>query len=49
MKKTGLPAEKIGVFFISPCAAKATSVKNPIGSKEALIDGVLSRKWNAEI
>ncbi len=44
MKKTGLPADKIGVFFISPCAAKATSVKNPIGSKEALIDGVLSIK-----
>ncbi len=44
MEKTGLPAEKIGVFFISPCAAKATGVRNPIGSEKAWIDGVLSIK-----
>jgi len=44
MEKTGLPPEKIGVFFISPCAAKATSVRNPLGSSKPLIDGVLSIK-----
>lgn len=44
VQKTGLPPEKIGVFFISPCAAKATSVRNPLGSSKPLIDGVLSIK-----
>ncbi|MGF7396886.1 [Fe-Fe] hydrogenase large subunit C-terminal domain-containing protein [Thermoanaerobacterium thermosaccharolyticum] len=41
-KKTGLNDEEIGVFFISPCAAKVTSVKNPIGIKKSYIDGVFS-------
>ncbi|MDK2823631.1 MAG: hypothetical protein PWQ67_1088 [Clostridia bacterium] len=33
---------KIGVFFISPCAAKVTSVKNPLGVKKSYVDGVIS-------
>ncbi len=44
VRKTGLAPSEIGVFFISPCAAKATSVKNPLGSSHALVDGVLSIK-----
>lgn len=42
MAKTGLPVEKIGVFFISPCPAKVTSAKSPIGIKQSYVDGVLS-------
>ncbi len=44
VRKTGLNPCEIGVFFISPCAAKATSVRNPIGNNEPLVDGVLSIK-----
>lgn len=44
VEKTGLAPEKIGVFFISPCAAKATTVHNPIGLKKSPISGVLSIK-----
>ncbi|ABY95113.1 MULTISPECIES: [Fe-Fe] hydrogenase large subunit C-terminal domain-containing protein [Thermoanaerobacter] len=44
IKKTGLKQEEIGVFFISPCAAKVTSVKNPIGIEKSKIDGVFSMK-----
>jgi iron only hydrogenase large subunit-like protein len=44
LKKTGLPREKIGIFFISPCPAKLTSVKAPIGINESEIDGVLAIK-----
>lgn len=44
VEKTGLSPEQIGVFFISPCAAKATSTKNPIGLKDAVINGVISIK-----
>lgn len=34
--------KKIGVFFISPCPAKVTSVKSPLGSKKSYVDGVIS-------
>ncbi len=44
MEKTGLQSEDIGVFFISPCAAKATSVRSPLGCEKPLVDGVLSIK-----
>lgn len=40
--KTGLPMEQIGVFFISPCPAKVTSAKSPIGIECSHVDGVLS-------
>lgn len=42
VKNTGLAPEDIGVFFISPCPAKVTASKNPIGGNEQYIDGILS-------
>lgn len=42
MKKTGLTADQIGIFFISPCPAKRTAVVNPIGQKESAVDGVIA-------
>ncbi len=44
MKETGLPREKIGIIFISPCPAKMTAVKSPIGLDHSEIDGVLAMK-----
>jgi iron only hydrogenase large subunit-like protein len=44
MQKTGLPKEKIGIIFISPCPAKMTAVKAPIGIEHSEIDGVLAIK-----
>lgn len=40
--KTGLKEEEIGVMFISPCAAKATAVKNPVTVNKSYVDGVIS-------
>jgi len=40
--KYGLAPEEIGIFFISPCPAKATSIKQPIGSEKSYVDGVIS-------
>ena len=34
--------KNLGVFFISPCPAKITAVRNPIGSKTSAIDGVIA-------
>lgn len=39
--ETGLPPEKIGVFFISPCPAKVTALHHP-NADEKVVDGVLS-------
>lgn len=43
-KEKNLPLESIGVFFISPCAAKVTSVKAPYEKKESCVSGVLAMK-----
>lgn len=40
--KEGYPLAEVGVFFISPCAAKLTSVKNPLGRNKLHVDGVLA-------
>jgi iron only hydrogenase large subunit-like protein len=42
--KFGVPLENIGAFFISPCAAKVTSVKAPYENKKSSVDGVLAIK-----
>lgn len=44
MEKTGLPREKIGIFFISPCPAKMTAVQDPLGIEKSEIDRVLAIK-----
>lgn len=42
MKKTRLASEKIGIFFISPCPAKVSAVKAPLGYEKSEVDGVLA-------
>ncbi len=44
MKETGLPADKIGIIFISPCPAKVSAVKTPLGIEKSEVDGVLAIK-----
>jgi iron only hydrogenase large subunit-like protein len=39
-----LQPEKVGVFFITPCAAKVTSVKAPYENEKSCVDGVISIK-----
>lgn len=38
----GLKDEEIGVFFITPCAAKVTSVKAPLTNARSAVSGVIS-------
>ncbi|MCI1965386.1 MAG: 4Fe-4S binding protein [Oscillospiraceae bacterium] len=42
VQKSGLNPEQIGIFFISPCPAKATYIHMPLGTEKSEIDGVLS-------
>lgn len=44
MKQTGLPSEKIGIIFISPCPAKVSAVKEPPGLEISGVDAVVAIK-----
>lgn len=44
MEETGLKSEDIGIFFISPCTAKVTAVKQPLALAKSAVDGVLAVK-----
>lgn len=44
MKETGLPSEKIGIIFISPCPAKVSAVKSPLGIDSTNVDAVVAIK-----
>ncbi len=43
-ERTGIPAGEIGCFFLSPCAAKVTSVKAPFGKEKSEVDAVFAMK-----
>ena len=42
MRKTGLPREDIGAIFISPCPAKVTAAKMPLGTEQSEISAVFA-------
>ena len=44
LQESGLPREKIGIFFISPCPSKVTYVKAPLGTEKSEVDHVLAIK-----
>ena len=37
-----VPREEIGLFYVTPCAAKIAAVKAPVGEKRSIIDGVIN-------
>ncbi len=44
IEKTGLPSEDIGVIFISPCPAKVTALRYPLGYDKSDVDAVVAIK-----
>lgn len=44
IKETGLPSEKIGIIFITPCPAKVTAVYAPLDTAKSEIDAVVAVK-----
>lgn len=44
IEDTGLSAEDIGVFFITPCPAKLTAIKTPICLEKSNVDGAIAIK-----
>ncbi len=41
----GNKAEEIGIFYITPCAAKIAAVKSPVGQKNSPITGVINMDY----
>lgn len=41
-RKLNIAAEKIGIWFITPCAAKMTAVKQPLGAEKSNITGAIA-------
>ena len=34
--------KEIGCFFLTPCPAKVTAIRNPIGHEKSAVDGAIS-------
>ena len=41
-RKHGVDEKEIGCFFITPCPAKVTAIRNPIGHSTSAVDGAIS-------
>jgi len=38
----GIAENEIGIFYITPCAAKIAAVKSPVGEEKSVVDGVIN-------
>jgi len=42
LKKQGIPENQIGLFYITPCAAKIAALKTPVGEEQSQVTGVIN-------
>lgn len=42
LEEEGIRREEVGLFYITPCAAKISAVKSPVGETRSEIDGVIN-------
>ncbi len=40
--EAGYKKEEIGIFYITPCAAKIAAIKSPVGEEKSLVTGVIN-------
>lgn len=45
MEQGGRDPEQIGIFYLTPCAAKIASVKRPVGEQSSSVDGVINMEY----
>ncbi|MCP4230386.1 MAG: 4Fe-4S dicluster domain-containing protein [bacterium] len=43
-RRLKIPMEDIGIFFISPCPAKVTAVKQPVAARDNYVNGAIAMK-----
>lgn len=44
LQSENIEISKAGLFYVTPCVAKITAVKSPVGELKSIIDGVISPK-----
>lgn len=42
LKNEGFRDDEVGIFYVTPCAAKIAAVKSPVGEEKSFIDGVIN-------
>lgn len=42
LEDQGVAPEEIGIYYITPCAAKIAAVKSPVGEDKSSVDGVIN-------
>lgn len=42
---SGVDPKDIGVFYVTPCAAKIVAIKSPVGEQKSAIDGVINMNY----
>lgn len=45
MEKQGIDLSQIGIFYITPCAAKIASIKSPVGETISPVNGVINMEY----
>jgi iron only hydrogenase large subunit-like protein len=45
MEDEGYDPSEIGIFYITPCAAKIASIKSPVGEKVSSVNGVINMEY----
>lgn len=45
LEDEGIPSEDIGIFYVTPCAAKIAAVKSPVGEEQSPLDGVIDMRF----
>jgi len=38
----GIPESEIGLFYITPCAAKIAAIKSPVGEEKSIVNGAIN-------
>ncbi len=45
LEDRGVASSDIGVFYVTPCAAKIVAIKSPVGEVKSAIDGVINMNY----
>jgi iron only hydrogenase large subunit-like protein len=45
MEQKGIDPGKIGIFYVTPCAAKIASIKSPVGEDSSPVNGVINMEY----
>ncbi len=45
MEQQGVDPDQIGIFYVTPCAAKIASIKSPVGEEASPVNGVINMEY----